>query len=178
MNNNIYCKNFDKIKVNNVFFNHFDKSNSKLNLANVMLADLDTWIPNDVLLRNDKIYMNEGVEVRVPFLDQEMIENYLFYSSFKKINIFKSTKPLLRKLFKSQLKTVLNQKKGFDSPFNFWINEEKNKSKIKYFFSPEYYKSELINYDEINKILNKKNQNDFQIYSMLMLIIFLKKNCF
>lgn len=178
MNNNIYFKNFDKIKVNKVFFNHFDKSNYKLNLANVMLADLDTWIPNDVLLRNDKIYMNEGVEVRVPFLDQEMIENYLFYSSFKKINIFKSTKPLLRKLFKNQLKTVLKQKKGFDSPFNFWINEEKNKSKIKYFFSPEYYKSELINYDEINKILNKKNQNDFQIYSMLMLIIFLKKNCF
>ena len=104
-----------------MFFNHFDKSNSKLNLANVMLADLDTWIPNDVLLRNDKIYMNEGVEVRVPFLDQEMIENYLFYSSFKKINIFKSTKPLLRKLFKSQLKTVLNQNIGFDCPFNFWI---------------------------------------------------------
>ena len=101
MNNNIYCKNFDKIKVNNVFFNHFDKSNSKLNLANVMLADLDTWIPNDVLLRNDKIYMNEGVEVRVPFLDQEMIENYLFYSSFKKINIFKSTKPLLENCLKA-----------------------------------------------------------------------------
>ena len=88
------------------------------------------------------------------------------------------TKPLLRKLFKDQLKTVLKQKKGFDSPFNFWINEDKNKAKIKYFFSPEYYKSELINYDEVYKILNSKNKNNFQIYSMLMLIIFLKKNNF
>ncbi len=178
MNNEILFKKFNKIKVNNVAFNHFNEINSELNLANVMLADLDTWIPNDVLVRNDKIFMNEGVEVRVPFLDQEMIENYLFYNSFKKINIFKLTKPLLRKLFKDQLKTVLKQKKGFDSPFNFWINEDKNKAKIKYFFSPEYYKSELINYDEVYKILNSKNKNNFQIYSMLMLIIFLKKNNF
>ena len=178
MNNDILFKNFNKIKVNDVPYNHFDEINSELNLANVMLRDLDTWIPNDVLVRNDKIYMNEGVEVRVPFLDQEMIENYLFYSTFKKINIFTLTKPLLRKLFKDQLKTVLKQKKGFDSPFNYWINEEKNKTKIKYFFSPEYYKSELINYKEIDRILNNKNKNNFQIYSMLMLIIFLKKNNF
>ena len=178
MNNDILFKNFNRIKVNDVPYNHFDEINSELNLANVMLRDLDTWIPNDVLVRNDKIYMNEGVEVRVPFLDQEMIENYLFYSTFKKINIFTFTKPLLRKLFKDQLKTVLKQKKGFDSPFNYWINEEKNKTKIKYFFSPEYYKSELINYKEIDRILNNKNKNNFQIYSMLMLIIFLKKNNF
>ena len=44
---------------------------------NVMMADLDTWVQNDVLIRNDKIYMNKGIEVRVPYLDQEMIENFL-----------------------------------------------------------------------------------------------------
>ena len=40
--------------------------------------------------------------------------------------------------------------------------KRKIKSKIKYFFSPEYYKSELINYDEVNKILNKKKQMIFK----------------
>ena len=143
-----------------------------------MLADIDTWVQNDVLLRNDKIYMNKGIEVRVPYLDQEMIENFLFYSSFKKINFFKRTKPLLRKLFKNQLKTILKQKKGFNSPFNFWINDKKNIDKIKFFFSKEYYSSELLDYNEVVKTLNHKYKNSFEIYSLLMFQIFLKKNNF
>ena len=75
-------KDLNIIKNDEVYFNHFNDKYSKPNLENVMFADIDTWVQNDVLLRNDKIYMNEGVEVRVPFLDQEMIENFLFYSSF------------------------------------------------------------------------------------------------
>ncbi|MDC3400709.1 asparagine synthase (glutamine-hydrolyzing) [Candidatus Pelagibacter ubique] len=178
LNNKDTYKHYNQIKSGEVNFNHFNKKNSDLNLENIMFADIDTWVQNDVLLRNDKIYMDKGIEVRVPYLDQEMIENFLFYSSFKKINFFKRTKPLLRKLFKSQLKTILKQKKGFNSPFNFWINEKKNIDKIKFFFSKEYYRSDLLNYEEIQKILHNKYKNSFEIYSLLMFQIFLKKNNF
>jgi len=178
LNNKNTYKYYNQIKSGEVNFNHFNKKNSDLNLENIMFADIDTWVQNDVLLRNDKIYMDKGIEVRVPYLDQEMIENFLFYSSFKKINFFKRTKPLLRKLFKSQLKTILKQKKGFNSPFNFWINEKKNIDKIKFFFSKEYYRSDLLNYEEIKKILHNKYKNSFEIYSLLMFQIFLKKNNF
>tara|TARA_B100001057_G_C22093258_1_gene660371 strand:- start:99 stop:530 length:432 start_codon:yes stop_codon:yes gene_type:complete len=143
-----------------------------------MLADIDTWIQNDVLIRNDKIYMNEGIEVRVPFLDQEMIENFLFYSTFKKINFFNKTKPLLRKLFKDQLKGTLKVKKGFISPFNFWITEQSNLDKIKFFFSKEYYRSDLIDYDTVSSLLDRKSKNSHQIFSLLMFQIFLKNNNF
>ena len=178
LNNKDTYKHYNQIKSGEVNFNHFNKKNSGLNLENIMFADIDTWVQNDVLLRNDKIYMDKGIEVRVPYLDQEMIENFLFYSSFKKINFFKRTKPLLRKLFKSQLKTILKKKKGFNSPFNFWINEKKNIDKIKFFFSKEYYRSDLLNYEEIQKILHNKYKNSFEIYSLLMFQIFLKKNNF
>ena len=176
-NKNIY-KHYNQVKSDEVNFNHFNKKNYDLSLENIMFADIDTWVQNDVLLRNDKIYMNKGIEVRVPYLDQEMIENFLFYSPFKKINFFRRTKPLLRKLFKSQLKTILKQKKGFNSPFNFWINEKKNIDKIKFFFSKEYYRSDLLNYEEVKKILHNKYKNSFEIYSLLMFQIFLKKNNF
>ncbi len=171
-------KFFNKIMNNEVYFNHFDSKYSKPELANVMFADIDTWIQNDVLLRNDKIYMNEGIEVRVPFLDQEMIENFLFYSPFKKINLFKQTKPLLRKLFKDQLKSTLKEKKGFSSPFNFWIKEQKNIDKVKFFFSKEYHRSDLIDYAKVTEILNREIKNSYEIFSLLMFQIFLKKNNF
>ena len=122
--------------------------------------------------------MNEGIEVRVPFLDQEMIENFLFFNEFKRINILKKTKPLLRKVFKDKLKNTLVIKKGFTSPFQTWINEEKNMSKIKYFFSKEYYLSELLDYDVIQSKLDNKVKNSFEIFSLLMFQISLKKNNF
>lgn len=178
LNNKKNYKYYNQIKSDEVYFNHFNKKNSDLSLENVMFADIDTWVQNDVLLRNDKIYMSNGIEVRVPYLDQEMIENFLFYSSFKKVNFLKKTKPLLRKLFKNQLKTTLKQKKGFNSPFNFWINDKKNINKIKFFFSKEYYISDLIDYKEVQKSLDKKYKNSFEIYSLLMFQIFLKKNNF
>lgn len=177
-NNNVY-KFFNRINANQVCYNHYiDSSFEEPNLQKVMLADIDTWVQNDVLLRNDKIYMNEGIEVRVPFLDQDMIENFLFYSSLKKINFFKQTKPLLRKLFKEELKGTLKIKKGFDSPFNFWIKEKKNIDKIKFFFSKEYYQSDLIDYNAVYQLLNNQFKNSFEIFSILMFQIFLKKNNF
>lgn len=171
-------KYYNRLKHDEIFYNHFSGDNLKINLSNIMLADIDTWIQDDVLTRNDKIYMNEGIEVRVPFLDQEMIENFLFFNEFKRINILKKTKPLLRKVFKDKLKNTLVIKKGFTSPFQTWINEEKNMSKIKYFFSKEYYLSELLDYDVIQSKLDNKVKNSFEIFSLLMFQISLKKNNF
>ena len=61
-----------------------------------MLRDLETWIVNDVCLRNDKIYSNKGIEARVPFLDEEMINNFILYPEFKKYGIFFNDKKYLK----------------------------------------------------------------------------------
>ena len=182
-NQNLFSQNnsfkyFKKIQPDNVFYNHFDFKNSKPSLENIMLADIDTWVQNDVLTRNDKIYMNEAVEVRVPYLDKEMIENFLYVNTFKKINFLNQTKPLIRKIFKNDLKKILKIKKGFNSPFNFWINDKKNIDRLRYYFSREYYKSEMIDYNYINQLIDNGSKNSFEIFSVLMMQIFLKKNNF
>ena len=171
-------KFYKKIKPDNIFYNHFSFENSKPSLENIMLADIDTWVQNDVLIRNDKIYMNEAIEVRVPYLDKEMIDNFLYVNTFKKINFFNQTKPLMRKIFKNELNNILKMKKGFNSPFNFWINDKKNIDRLRYYFSKEYYKSELIDYNYINQLIENGSKKSFEIFSVLMLQIFLKKNHF
>ena len=65
-----------------------------------MFHDLDTWVPNDILNRNDKIYGDSGIEVRVPFLDKSIIENYLMVNDFKKYGFFFENKNLLLKNYK------------------------------------------------------------------------------
>ena len=101
------------------FYHNLNQNESILN--NVMFMDLQSWIQNDSLVRNDKIFMDNGVEVRVPFLDQEMIEKFLYINDNKKINFFKKNKPYINKLFKKELGYLTKKKQGFDSPFSDWL---------------------------------------------------------
>jgi asparagine synthase (glutamine-hydrolysing) len=176
LNNSKIFTNFKKINSDELFFNHLQEENYNSDLKNIMFSDIDTWVQNDVLMRNDKIFMSKGIEVRVPFLDQEMIEKFLFLES-NKLHPFKY-KNFLKNLFKDDLKKTLTEKKGFDSPYVFWLKEEKNLSKIKFYLSKEYYNSELINYDEVKEILSKNKINFYQIFSILVFQIFLKQNNF
>ena len=99
-------KNFQFIddKQFNKNLNHSSDLDPKTKLSYVMYHDLDTWIQNDVLLRNDKIYANSSIELRVPFLDQKIIENYLMINDYEKYGFFLKYKNLIIKNFKEELK--------------------------------------------------------------------------
>ena len=92
-------------------------------LSNVMYHDLDTWVPNDILLRNDKIYANQGIEVRVPFLDKNIIEKFLMMSDYKKFGLFFNSKNLLKKAYQKELNMTLKKKLGFNSPFQVGLEK-------------------------------------------------------
>ena len=79
-------RNFKNLNKNDLdeILNHSLNIGNDPKLSNVMYHDLDTWVPNDILNRNDKIYGDKGIEVRVPFLDRKIIENNLMVNSFKK----------------------------------------------------------------------------------------------
>ena len=46
----------------------------------MMLHDLSYYLTNDILVKTDRSSMNSGLEVRLPFLDIDLVSyNYLFY---------------------------------------------------------------------------------------------------
>ena len=77
---------------------------------------MQSWVVNDPLSRNDKIFGNFGKEVRVPFLDQNIIENFLMIKPSKKNGFFFESKYLLKKMYNDHLKNCLKEKQGFNSP--------------------------------------------------------------
>ena len=105
-------KNFKLIKDNDLdqILNHTLKLENQPKLSNVMYHDLDTWVPNDILIRNDKIYGNKGIEARVPFLDKNIIENYLMVSDFKKYGYLFKSKNLLIGNYKNLSKLILKKR--------------------------------------------------------------------
>ena len=94
-------------------------------LAKMLYTDTKTWLPDDLLIKADKMTMANSVELRVPLLDHEVLEFAASLpSSFKLRGI--TTKYILKKAFaKIVPEEILKRKKtGFPVPYGTWLRNE------------------------------------------------------
>ncbi len=90
------------------------------------LMESDIYMKNQLLRDTDFMSMSNSVEVRVPFLDQDLVR--YIYSIDPKIKFANNNKYLLQKTFENFIpKKILNRKKqGFLFPFQLWIRKNIN----------------------------------------------------
>lgn len=86
------------------------------------------WVPNDLLLKADKMSMAHGLEIRVPYLDTKLVE---FSAGLD--NKYKQNRYLFRKIASKMLpKVIMNKKKqGFTLPISNWFINKDFYSRIK-----------------------------------------------
>jgi asparagine synthase (glutamine-hydrolysing) len=134
---NFFSQNLDSI-YSKEFLPYVNKENSisvigkyfkgghKGDLVNQMLyVDTKTWLVDDLLLKADKMTMANSLELRVPFLDHEVLEFAASLpGSFKVHNL--TTKYILKRVLSSRVpQAILKRKKvGFPVPFNSWLRNE------------------------------------------------------
>ena len=99
-----------------------------MDLLNKMLyLDSKTWLPDDLLLKADKMTMATSIELRVPLLDHLVLE----YAASLPVD-FKlkgcSTKYILKKALAGLVPNeILHRKKtGFPVPYEQWLSKELN----------------------------------------------------
>ena len=182
-NQDCVFKNYQKVSSKDLdkILNHSKSTFGNPRLANVMLHEIDTWLQNDILLRNDKIYANSGIEVRVPFLDKNVIEKYLMINEFHKYGFFFKYKNLLKKFFNKETKYSMKSKSGFNSPFASWLRVELFEFANEILDKNYYDSSGILDLEECKKLLKQHKDNyinPFLIWSLISLQVFLKKNNF
>jgi asparagine synthase (glutamine-hydrolysing) len=95
------------------------------NINDVLLTDTQLVLPNDMLTKVDLMSMAQGLEVRVPFLDVNVV-NFLFSlpASFKIDSHMR--KKILQDAFRDILPEALynRPKKGFEVPLLKWLRKE------------------------------------------------------
>lgn len=86
--------------------------------------DLKIWLGEALLSKVDRISMANSLEVRTPFLDHRLVD-YMF-SVQSDIKVGDTNKYLLKKIASKYIPDIIinRTKKGFNSPFNEWIQEE------------------------------------------------------
>jgi asparagine synthase (glutamine-hydrolysing) len=94
-------------------------------LDRLLAAEMDTQLPDDLLVKMDIASMANGIETRAPFLDHELAEfaNRLPVDLKLRQGV---TKYLLRKTFASLLPDPLSQrpKQGFSVPIASWLRHD------------------------------------------------------
>jgi asparagine synthase (glutamine-hydrolysing) len=145
----------------NGFLQDFGKKSGKLESS--LMLDLLTWLPDDLLVKTDRMMMACSVEARTPFLDHHLVEEVLKSSSHFNKPLFQS-KNYLRQLLKKKLPAAVSElisnrpKQGFETPKLQWINSSLSELSS-YLFSEENLKNNpYLNSDMVLTLWNNSKK--------------------
>jgi asparagine synthase (glutamine-hydrolysing) len=96
------------------------------NTLNAMLyIDTKTWLPDDLLIKADKMTMANSIELRVPLLDHRVLEFAASLSPHLKLN-GGSTKYILKKALSKRIPQAIRDRKktGFPVPYASWLRKD------------------------------------------------------
>jgi asparagine synthase (glutamine-hydrolysing) len=99
--------------------------NSKGTVNAMLYADTKTSLPDDLLLKADKMTMANSIELRVPFLDHKFLEFAANLPEDFKVRRF-TTKYIAKRALKDRVPhEILRRKKvGFPVPYERWMRTE------------------------------------------------------
>jgi asparagine synthase (glutamine-hydrolysing) len=91
-------------------------------LKQMLYADTKVWLPDDLLLKADKMSMASSIELRVPFLDHELLALCWSLPDSLRLN-GKVSKYILRRAMAGKIpaEILTRKKKGFPVPTGAWM---------------------------------------------------------
>ncbi|MBO4264799.1 MAG: asparagine synthase (glutamine-hydrolyzing) [Clostridia bacterium] len=141
--------------------------------------DFQMWLPGDILLKADKMSMAHSLELRVPYLDKEVMA--LAEQIPLKYKICdKGSKYILRHAADKKIPKdwAFRKKKGFPVPIRMWLKEEKYYNIVKEYFASDYAE-EFFDRKAIMKLLDDlyrtKANNGRKIWTIFTFLVWYKR---
>ena len=138
--NTILCDELkDNSTTSDVLMPYYEKVKDMDDVLQKMYIDMHFWLPQDILLKADKMTMANSIELRVPFLDKvvwqaasEVPTKYLVKDM--------RTKAIFRDIADDKMPDEWSSRRklGFPVPFSKWVREEQYYLRLKEAFSKDY----------------------------------------
>ncbi len=177
--NNILTPQYKSdITFQNITKPYYDEVKDKDDLTKMQYLDMHFWLPNDILLKADKMSMANSLELRVPILDKEVFALASTIPTDYKLS-HNTTKYILRKAASSRIPEAWYKrpKKGFPVPIIKWFREEKYYKIAKEIFNEEFTK-EFFDIKKLNKLLDDhyqgKKNNCRKIWNVYVFLVWYK----
>jgi len=151
----------------------FESDNLDL-LERCLIHDISTWLPNDILIKTDRVAMSNSLELRAPYLGRKLVEYAASLPIEFKYHRFEGKK-ILKDVYKSEIGVIgkYPSKKGFGSPVSQWILDHPNDFQEAITISNLFENSELDILFREHK--SHRKDNGQKIYSLLVYAMW-KKN--
>lgn len=137
-----------------------NSSQKDQNIKNLLVYDLDNFLPNDLLYKSDKCFMHFGIENRDALLKTELI-NYLKTLDPKWFIKDGELKYLLKKITHKYIPPHLLKKPigGFTPPLSLWLKTILKPFVDDYVTVEKLSEHQLLNVTEVLKIKKAFNSN-------------------
>ena len=149
--------------------------NSKLTqIDNALSADINSYLPEDLLYKTDIASMSVGLEVRAPLLDYKLMElsakipDNLKIKNLNKKYIFK--KMLIEKNILPE--SVVNRpKRGFNPPIGVWFKNDMKTYVISQLNSQKFRQSELFDNGKLDNYIKEYYSSNLNYHNNIFALL-------
>jgi asparagine synthase (glutamine-hydrolysing) len=139
-------------------------------------ADLKVYLPNDVLVKVDRMSMANSLEVRCPLLDHRIIELAFSIPRSRKMP-WLQPKYLLKKVASSRLPSELVRlpKRGFTAPVSQWLSGQYRSTFEDEVLSASSYTAERLDCDAVRSLLHSHCKGEANYSPLLWAVWMLER---
>ncbi|MCB4790790.1 MAG: asparagine synthase (glutamine-hydrolyzing) [Elusimicrobia bacterium] len=154
--------------------NRFEEAGTKDIIDSSLYADLNEYLPENLLIKMDIASMANSLEARSPFLDHKCIEFAATLPSSWKLRCFNS-KYILKETFKDFLPEVILKrgKQGFGTPLGKWFRNELKDYLLQTILSEKAIKRGYFNETNLRKFVKEHIEGradyGYCLWALLML---------
>ena len=149
-------------------------------IAPFLEFDQKYFLPDDILVKSDRISMAHSVEVRPPFLDHRIIEFAANLPTKFKIR-GDNQKYVLKELMRPKLKSPITQRKkvGFDIPAHEWFRGPLRDLLTETLKSARTDHAGVFNFDAIDRLIElhmtRKINVGYHLWGLMTLFLWIKQ---
>lgn len=150
-------------------------------IEKMQYLDLKLYLQDDILVKVDRASMANSLEVRVPFLNYELVDFVTRLPANFKLNGFK-TKYILKKAIKNKIfgKILNRRKKGFGIPVAEMLRTNLKSLTLEYLNESKLKREGFFNVSYIESLLkqhfNGNKDNRKQIWTLLIFELWLERH--
>lgn len=155
------------------YFNSANVSGNADSLNRPLYCDIKTYLPEDILCVTDRMSMQHGLEVRVPFLDHTFLEFCATIPAEMKLR-FLQKKYLMKKAVRNLLpkEVISHRKQGFVGPMTRWLKNDLKSLVLETLSEENLRKHNLLNRSTVRAVLDEhfsgREIHDTLIWSMVI----------
>ena len=146
-------------RLQEIFGGYFKTVEKASPLDQMLYVDAKVWLPDDLLVKADKMTMANGIELRVPFLDHKLVEFAATLPYASKVQ-GKGGKTLLRAAMRGVLPDAIidRPKKGFPSPIGSWLRTSLRQFTRDYLLARNSASSQYVDREETARLVREHEQ--------------------